>query len=122
MKKSGKKWERKTINKNNKKQQPTTGINFFKLYYKHSPRWLIARDQYSQALAILAQIRGNKTDDTEVQMEYTSIVQDVTFDRTYTSKTFFALFKTGIENYRKRTVLGAGIHIFTQLTGANGLL
>ncbi|KAG2222946.1 hypothetical protein INT45_012924, partial [Circinella minor] len=91
-------------------------------FIPESPRWLIARDQYSQALAILAQIRGNKTDDTEVQMEYTSIVQDVTFDRTYTSKTFFALFKTGIENYRKRTVLGAGIHIFTQLTGANGLL
>ena len=55
-------------------------------------------------------------------MEYTSIVQDVTFDRTFTSKKFCALFKTGIENYRKRTVLGAGIHIFTQLTGANALL
>ncbi|KAI9497709.1 general substrate transporter [Zychaea mexicana] len=87
-----------------------------------SPRWLIARDRYNEALSILAQIRGNKTDDTEIQMEYTSIVQDVTFDRTFTSRKFCALFKTGIENYRKRTVLGAGIHIFTQLTGANALL
>ncbi|KAI8139122.1 major facilitator superfamily domain-containing protein, partial [Fennellomyces sp. T-0311] len=47
-----------------------------------SPRWLIARDRYDEALRILAQI----------------------------------------QNYRKRTVLGAGIHIFTQLTGANALL
>lgn len=88
-----------------------------------SPRWLIACGRYEEALDILALIRSRgDTKDIAVQMEYFIIVQDVTFDRQYSSKKPFAIFRRGIDNYLKRTVLGAGIHIFTQLTGVNAIL
>lgn len=88
-----------------------------------SPRWLISRERNKEALEILALLRSEgDTRDTEVQMEFTGIVQDVTFDRTFSSTKFLALFKKGIDNYRKRTILGAGIHTFTQFTGINALL
>lgn len=88
-----------------------------------SPRWLIACGRYAEALDILALIRSRgDTKDIAVQMEYFIIVQDVTFDRAYSSKKPFAIFRRGIDNYLKRTVLGAGIHIFTQLTGVNAIL
>jgi hypothetical protein len=100
-------------------------LSFFFILYSlfFSPRWLISRERYKEALSILANLRSNgDTTDNDVLMEYTSIVQDVTFDRTFTSKKIEALFKKGIENYRKRTLLGAGIHTFAQLTGINALL
>lgn len=100
--------------------------NLFNVCYSslfRSPRWLISRERYKEALSILANLRSNgDTTDNDVLMEYTSIVQDVTFDRTFTSKKIEALFKKGIENYRQRTLLGAGIHTFAQLTGINALL
>ncbi|KAL1934776.1 hypothetical protein VTP01DRAFT_6958 [Rhizomucor pusillus] len=101
-----------------------SGLLLLGLFFvPESPRWLIARDEYDEALYILSLLRsrGNKQD-TETLMEFTSIVQDVTFDRTFTSKKFQALFERGIENYQKRTLLGAGIHTFTQFTGFNALL
>lgn len=55
-------------------------------------------------------------------MEFVGIVQDVTFDKIYSSKTYTALLEKDIENNRKRTLLGIGIHMLTQLTGINVLL
>lgn len=55
-------------------------------------------------------------------MEFIGIVQDVVFDNNYSSKKYSALLQKGIENNRRRTMLGIGIHMLTQLTGINVLL
>ncbi|ORZ14690.1 and other transporter-domain-containing protein [Absidia repens] len=88
-----------------------------------SPRWLIYRNRYDEALDIMALLRsdGNK-DDLSLQMEFTGVRQDVWFDKHYTRKSFLALWSTGTENNLTRTLLGMGIHIFTQLSGINAIL
>ncbi|KAI7869404.1 general substrate transporter, partial [Spinellus fusiger] len=86
-----------------------------------SPRWLISQERYEEALYILKELRDWRSNNSELMMEFTSIVQDVSFDRLYTKKPFLTLFQGGICNYRKRTLLGTGVHILTQLTGVNGV-
>jgi hypothetical protein len=61
-------------------------------------------------------------DDLDLQMEFTGVRQDVWFDKHYTKKSFVALWSTGTENNLTRTLLGMGIHIFTQLSGINAIL
>ncbi|CAO3585423.1 unnamed protein product [Absidia cylindrospora] len=88
-----------------------------------SPRWLIYRNRYDEALEIMALLRSDgKKDNLNLQMEFTGVRQDVGFDKRYTRKSFLALWSTGTENNLTRTLLGMGIHIFTQLSGINAIL
>lgn len=94
------------------------------LYFiPESPRWLIYKDRSAEALKILAQLRsyGNEHD-LDVQMEFTGIVQDVSFDKMAYRQRFMSLLRKGNDNNRKRTLLGIGIHVFSQLSGINALL
>ena len=68
-------------------------------------------------------LRNTTPGDYLVQMEYASIKQDVSFDEKFPSKqSYKALLEKGIENNRRRTILGIGMHMLTQLTGINVLL
>ncbi|CAO3637560.1 unnamed protein product [Cunninghamella blakesleeana] len=88
-----------------------------------SPRWLIYKERCDEALEILALLRSNgDIHDLDLQMEFTGVRQDVWFDTHYTRKSFLGLWSAGTENNRKRTFLGMGIHIFTQLSGTNVIL
>ncbi|KAI9491127.1 general substrate transporter [Zychaea mexicana] len=86
-----------------------------------SPRWLIYRERMAEAFTILTSIRSSVGEDS-IQMEYIGIVQDVSFDKHFSSKSYSSLMHKGIENNRRRTLLGVGIHMLTQLTGINVLL
>lgn len=57
-----------------------------------------------------------------LEMEYLGIIQDVTFERECSSRSYAALLTKGTDNYRKRILLGMGLHIMTQFTGINALL
>ncbi|KAI7898554.1 general substrate transporter [Cokeromyces recurvatus] len=95
------------------------------LYFiPESPRWLIYKDRNDEALKILARLRSHGNEhDVDVQMEFTGIAQDSSFDKlTYTTPRFFLLLKKGTENNRKRTLLGMGVHTFSQLSGINAIL
>lgn len=92
-------------------------------FVPESPRWLIYKDRNAEALKILAQLRSSGNEhDVDVQMEFTGIVQDVSFDKMAYTQRFMSLLRKGNDNNRKRTLLGIGIHVFSQLSGINALL
>ncbi|KAI8084766.1 major facilitator superfamily domain-containing protein [Halteromyces radiatus] len=78
----------------------------------------------------LTKTLGNVNNGTDVmyrrlealEMEYLGIIQDVTFERQCSSRSYSALLTKGIDNYRKRILLGMGLHIMTQFTGINAIL
>ncbi|KAI9355801.1 hypothetical protein BD770DRAFT_390764 [Pilaira anomala] len=101
-----------------------SGIMLLGIYFiPESPRWLIYKERNAEALSILAYLRsrGNQQD-AQVQMEFTGIVQDVSFDKMVYKQKFWSLLDKGNDNNRKRTLLGIGIHVFTQLSGINAIL
>ncbi|GAN06123.1 general substrate transporter [Mucor ambiguus] len=94
------------------------------LYFiPESPRWLIYQGRFSEAKQILRVLRAKNDDnDVELRMEYTGIIQERNYDRKYSSQSYKSLIDKGIDNNRKRTILGVGLHIMTQLTGINAIL
>ncbi|KAI9313160.1 general substrate transporter [Dichotomocladium elegans] len=87
-----------------------------------SPRWLVYKKrQPKKALAILTRLRSASP--SSIEMEIQSIEQDYYYDTKFKSrKSYMHLLEKGTENNRRRTLLGIGIHMLTQLTGINVLL
>lgn len=84
---------------------------------------MIYQGKCTEARDILQRLRAKKDKhDIELSMEYTGIIQERNYDIKYSSQSYAALIKKGIDNNRKRTILGVGLHIMTQLTGINAIL
>ncbi|KAL7412749.1 general substrate transporter [Mrakia frigida] len=88
------------------------------LFMPESPRWLIQRGRNAQAKAAIARLRGVKVSDNDryVEFDYDEIVEGVALDERVGGGTWLDCFAPRLI---KRTLLGMGLQMFQQLTGAN---
>lgn len=94
------------------------------LFIPESPRHLIDKNHYAEALEILAKIRGDGTKThTAVTMEFYEMKQNISFEhKLFKHHKYRRIFSKGSENNRKRLLLGMAVQIFQQLTGVNAIL
>lgn len=83
-----------------------------------SPRWLFMQDRSEEALQVLAKLHGggNQNDET-VRAEYEEIRIINEYEKTMSPPSVYALFFK--REYRRRTILGAGIQFLHELSGPN---
>lgn len=83
-----------------------------------SPRWLFMQDRADDALMVLAKLhgKGNQNDET-VRAEYEEIRIINDYEKTMPAPSVYALFFK--KEYRRRTVLGAGIQFLHEISGPN---
>ncbi|KIX96423.1 uncharacterized protein Z520_07689 [Fonsecaea multimorphosa CBS 102226] len=83
-----------------------------------SPRWLFMQDRGDEALMVLAKLHGmgNQNDET-VRAEYEEIRIINDYEKTMPAPSLYALFFK--KEYRRRTILGAGIQFLHEISGPN---
>ncbi|KAH9962011.1 general substrate transporter [Lactifluus volemus] len=87
------------------------------LVFPESPRWLFDHHRETEALAVLADLHGNGDPMHElVQLEFEEIRQQVYYERTEGTKSYFDLLKPDVLH---RVSLGAALQMWAQLSGMN---
>ncbi|PVG01236.1 general substrate transporter [Serendipita vermifera] len=87
------------------------------IWFPESPRWLIDHDREEEALEILAEVHGHGDPNAElVQLEFTEIKGQVTFEKQYGAKSYKDLLDPGV---LRRVSLGTSLQAWSQLTGMN---
>lgn len=87
------------------------------IWFPESPRWLIDHGREAEALEILAEVHGHGDPNNElVQLEFTEIKGQVTFEKQYGAKSYKDLLAKGV---MRRVMLGTSLQAWSQLTGMN---
>jgi hypothetical protein len=87
------------------------------VWFPESPRWLIDHGREEEALEILAEVHGHGDPNAElVQLEFTEIKDQVTFEKQYGAKSYKDLLEPGV---LRRVSLGTSLQAWSQLTGVS---
>ncbi|KZT00339.1 general substrate transporter [Laetiporus sulphureus 93-53] len=96
---------------------PAIVLSMGMLLFPESPRWLVDHYRSKEAFEILADLHGGgDTKASLVQLEYSEIQEQVSFERAEGTKSYLDLLKPGI---RRRVGLGCALQMWSQLTGMN---
>lgn len=84
-------------------------------FLQESPRWLVEKDRYEEAIASLHKLRRG-TDHEMIDLEYREIRDVILADRAMNIRWTSILTKP---SWRKRLLLGCGVQAFGPLSGIN---
>jgi sugar porter (SP) family MFS transporter len=93
-------------------------------FLPESPRWLIAHDRSDEARTVLWRLQNNASstpkDNTTINTEMHEIEHALQEEKAAAGgTTFLAVFKSGPQKFRRRTLLGIGGQFMQQLSGIN---
>lgn len=86
-----------------------------------SPRWLMARGRYDEAVHILAQLKGTTSSDPEIEKQGKSLFEQVS-RQTKEQIGVKELFSRDKHQYLFRMFLGSSTQFFQQFTGCNAAI
>ncbi|OAD71487.1 hypothetical protein PHYBLDRAFT_155737 [Phycomyces blakesleeanus NRRL 1555(-)] len=100
---------------------PAILLAFCPFLLPRSPRWLVEKGRYDEAMLVLAQVHGNGDQNHPyVQQEFKEIKDSVVLENNLSVGSYIDLLKDS-RNHRVLWV-GCSIAIFQQLTGANVIM
>jgi MFS family permease len=93
-------------------------------FLPESPRWLIAHDRSDEVRTVLWRLQRNASstskDNTTINAEMQEIEHALQEEKAAAGgTTFLAIFKSGPQKFRRRTLLGIGGQFMQQLSGIN---
>ncbi|EAW20794.1 sugar porter family MFS transporter [Aspergillus fischeri NRRL 181] len=86
-------------------------------FLPESPRWLVEKERFEEAKAVLDTLHGNGSNEDFLQAEYREIVDTITAEKQIAVRSWREMFSR--PSWRRRLTLGMGIQAFGQLSGIN---
>ncbi|RAK71877.1 sugar porter family MFS transporter [Aspergillus fijiensis CBS 313.89] len=86
-------------------------------FMPESPRYLIEKEKYDEALRILKKLHYDGTNDDWIQREHTEIRATIEAEKAVTAPGWLIMFK--VPQWRNRLMHGTLVQVFTQMTGVN---
>ncbi|PWY90202.1 general substrate transporter [Aspergillus heteromorphus CBS 117.55] len=86
-------------------------------FMPESPRYLVEKGQYDEAMRILRKLHFDGTNEDWIQTEYTEIRTTIEAEKALTAPGWLIMFQ--VPQWRTRLLHGVLVQVFTQMTGVN---
>lgn len=86
-------------------------------FLAESPRWLVEKERYEEAKAMLERLHGNGLNSDFIQLEFREIVDTITAEKQVAVSSWKEMISRA--SWRRRLILGMGVQAFGQLSGIN---
>ncbi|KAI2866612.1 hypothetical protein CBS12448_908 [Aspergillus niger] len=86
-------------------------------FMPESPRYLIEKERYEEAMKILRRLHFDGTNEDWIQTEYNEIKTTIEAEKAVTVPGWLIMFR--VPQWRTRLMHGIAVQVFTQMTGVN---
>ncbi|KAK2758976.1 hypothetical protein FQN54_003074 [Arachnomyces sp. PD_36] len=86
-------------------------------WFPESPRHLIEKENYEEAMRVLRKLHYDGTNDDWIEKEFTEIKATITAELSVAAPGWLVMFK--VPQWRTRLMHGTLVQVFTQMTGIN---
>ncbi|OQD77735.1 hypothetical protein PENDEC_c002G03336 [Penicillium decumbens] len=87
------------------------------IFLPESPRYLIEKERYSEAMQVLRKMHSDDTNDDWIETEYNGICRTIEAEKVVASPGWMPMFT--VPQWRTRMLHGLAVQAFAQMTGIN---